>query len=199
MKATTYEASKRVQKSARCDKKLGVTRVTPKPKRKRQQLKLITREIKEHVTPSVGVTNRDLLGVTSKRAKFVTATVIQGGIYIMGLRMSKKKITAIWLTIERVGELKGCSNRTVWRYINEKQLKTHKQYVKSGMRKINKTFALTNPELYDLEIARCDTQYVIPSEFVEAEIEVDGKLLVSALIYGYAPIADEHGGSDELL
>lgn len=199
MKATTYEASKRVQKSARCDKKLGVTRVTPKPNRELRQLKLITREIKERVTPSVGVTNGDLLGVTAKRANFVTARVIQSGTYIMRLKMSKKKIKAIWLTIERVGELKGCSSRTVWRYIHEQQLKTQKQYVKSGMRNINKTFVLTNPELYDLEIARCDTHNVTPSEFVEAEIEVDGKLLVSALIYGYTPIADEHGGSDELL
>lgn len=199
MKATTYEAVRRGQKSARCDKILGVTCVTPKPKRERQQLKLLTREIKKRVTASVGVTNGDLLGVTVKRANFVTVRVIQSGTYIMRLKMSKKKIKAIWLTIERVGELKGCSNRTVWRYISEQQLKTHKQYVKTGMRTINKTFVLTNPELYNLEIARCDTQFVTPSEFVEAEIEVDGKLLISALIYGYTAIADEHGGSDELL
>lgn len=199
MKATTYEAVRRGRKSARCDKILGVTRVTPKPKRERQQLKLLTREIKERVTASVGVTNGDLLGVTVKRANFVTVRVIQSGTYIMRLKMSKKKIKAIWLTIERVGELKGCSNRTVWRYISEQQLKTHKQYVKTGMRTINKTFVLTNPELYNLEIARCDIGFVTPSEFVEAEIEVDGKLLISALIYGYTPIADENGGSDELL
>ncbi len=199
MKATTYQAVQRGQKSARCDKILGVTRVTPKPKRERQQLKLLTREIKERVTASVGVTNGDLLGVTAKRASFVTARVIQSGTYIMRLKMSDKKIKAIWLTIERVGELKGCSKRTVWRYISEEQLKTHKQYVKTGLRKINKTFVLTNPELYALEIARCDTEYVTPSEYVEAEIDIDGKTVVSALIYGYTAITDETGGSGELL
>ncbi|MCK9242924.1 MAG: DNA-binding protein [Candidatus Cloacimonadaceae bacterium] len=199
MKASTYKQQARGQKMSRCDKKLGVTRVTPKPNRGREQLSLLTRMCKKRVTPSVGVTKVDLLGVTSKRARSVTATVIQSGIYILRLSMSKRKIKAVWLTVERVAELKGCSKRTVWRYISDMQLKTHKQFVKSGSRSVNKSFVLTNPELYELETAHCDMNLVTPSEFVEAEIEIDGMQVVSALIYGYAPVGDEPGGSDELL
>lgn len=183
---------------SQCDKKLGVTRVTATPIRGREHLKLLTRMSKEHVTASDGVTKGNLLGVTRHNAKFVTARVIQTGIYITRLRMSKRMIKAVWLTIERMAELKGCSKRTVWRYVNDKQLKTHKQFVKSGSRSINKSFVLTDPELYDLEIAHCDMTRVTPSEFVETEIEIDGMAVVSALIYAYAPV-DEAGVSDELL
>lgn len=198
MKASTYKSRTRGQKMSRCDKKLGVTRVTATPIRGREHLKLLTRMSKAHVTASDGVTKGNLLGVTRPSAKFVTARVIQTGIYIMRLSMSKRKIKAVWLTIERVAELRGCSKRTVWRYINDMQLKTHKQFVKSGSRSINKSFVLTNPELYDLEIAHCDMTRVTPSEFVETEIEIDGMAVVSALIYAYAPV-DEAGASDELL
>jgi hypothetical protein len=65
MKASTYKQQARGQKMSRCDKKLGVTRVTPKPNRGREQLSLLTRMCKKRVTPSVGVTKVDLLGVTS--------------------------------------------------------------------------------------------------------------------------------------
>ncbi len=199
MKATTYKIGKRGRKMSQCDMNFGATRVTPTPNRELWHLTLLTRTIKEHVTPCDGVTKGKLLGVTRRRAYFVTATVQQSGTYIMRLIMSKKKIKAIWLTIERVAELRGCSNRTVWRYINDKQLKTYKQMVKSGNRSVNKSFVLTNPEIYNLEIADCDKRYVTPSEFVEAEVEVDGRMLVSALIYGYTAIDEEPGGSDELL
>ncbi len=198
MKASTYKSRTRGQKMSQCDKKLGVTRVTATPIRGREHLKLLTRMSKEHVTASDGVTKGNLLGVTRHNAKFVTARVIQTGIYITRLRMSKRMIKAVWLTIERVAELRGCSKRTVWRYINDKQLKTHKQFVKSGSRSINKSFVLTDPELYDLEITLCDMTRVTPSEFVETEIEIDGMAVVSALIYAYAPV-DEDGVSDELL
>lgn len=198
MKASTYKSRTRGQKMSRCDKTLGVTRVTATPIRGREHLKLLTRMSKAHVTASDGVTKGNLLGVTRPSAKFVTARVIQTGIYIMRLSMSKRKIKAVWLTIERVAELRGCSKRTVWRYINDMQLKTHKQFVKSGNRSVNKSFVLTNPELYDLEIAHCDMTRVTPSEFVETEIEIDGMAVVSALIYAYAPVEDE-GGTDELL
>ncbi len=43
MKASTYKQQARGQKMSRCDKKLGVTRVTPKPNRGREQLSLLTR------------------------------------------------------------------------------------------------------------------------------------------------------------
>jgi hypothetical protein len=200
MKATTYETGMKVEKMSQCDKNLAVTCVTPKPKRESQQLKLITRTILRHVIPSVGVTNRKLLGVTRKPDRFVTATVNQSGIYIARLRMSNEMIKAIWLTIERVAELKGCSNRTVWRYITGQRMLTHKQLVRSGQRNVSKTFVLTNPEIYDLEINDCETHGVTPSEYLEAQIEVDGRMITGALIYGYAPVDHEiDGGSDELL
>ena len=200
MKATTYEPGKREARMSQCDKKLAVTSVTPKTKRELQHLKLLTRTILRHVTPSDGVTNRKLLGVTQRRVRFVTATVIQSGIYIARLRMSNETIKAIWLTIERVAELRGCSNRTVWRYITGQQMLTHKQLVKSGQRKVCKTFVLTNPEIYDLEIRDCEARGVTPSEYLEAQIEVDGRMITGALVYGYAPVESGlSGGSDELL
>ncbi|MDD3712601.1 MAG: hypothetical protein PHZ28_03785 [Candidatus Izemoplasmatales bacterium] len=200
MKATTYEPGQELGKMSQCDKKPAVTCVTPKPKRESQQLKLLTRTILRHVTPSDGVTKRKVLGVTRKPDRFVTATVIQSGIYIARLRMSKETIKAIWLTIERVAELKGCSNRTVWRYITGQRMLTHKQLVKSGQRNICKTFVLTNPEIYDLEIHDCETHGVTPSEYLEAQIEVDGRIITGALVYGYAPVESGlSGGSDELL
>ena len=200
MKATTYEPGQELGRMSHCDKKPAVTCVTPKPKWQSQQLKLLTRTILRHVTPSDGVTKRKVLGVTRKPDRFVTATVIQSGIYIARLRMSNETIKAIWLTIERVAELKGCSNRTVWRYINGQRMLTHKQLVKSGQRNVCKTFVLTNPEIYDLEINDCETRGVTPSEYLEAQIEVDGRMITGALIYGYAPQDHElDGGSDELL
>ena len=200
MKATTYEPGKIVGKMSQCDKKLTVTCVTPKPIRQPQHLKLLTRTILRHVTPSDGVTNRKLLGVTQRRVRFVTATVIQSGIYIARLRMSNETIKAIWLTIERVAELKDCSNRTVWRYITGQQMLTHKQLVRSGRRKVCKTFVLTNPEIYDLEIRDCEARGVTPNEYLEAQIEVDGRNIPGALVYGYAPVdRSEDGGTDELL
>ena len=200
MKATTYEHGREVEKMSQCDKKLAVTCVTPKPKREQQRLKLLTRTVLRHVTPSVGVTKGKSLGVTRKSIKYVTATVNQSGIYIVRLRMSKETIKAIWLTIERVAELKGCSNRTVWRYITGQRMLTHKQLVKSGQRNVSKTFVLTNPEIYDLEINDCEARGVTPSEFVDDQIEVDGRMITGALIYGYALVDhDLDGGSDELL
>ena len=185
---------------SQCDKNLAVTSVTPKPKRESQHLKLLTRTILRHVTPSDGVTIRKLLGVTRKRDRFVTATVIQSGIYIARLRMSNETIKAIWLTIERVAELKDCSNRTVWRYITGQRMLTHKQLVRSGRRKVCKTFVLTNPEIYDLEIRDCEARGVTPSEYLETQIEVDGRTITGALVYGYAPVdRSEDGGTDELL
>lgn len=200
MKATTYEPGNQVGKMSQCDKELTVTCVTPKPIRQPQHLKLLTRTILRHVTPSDGVTKRKMLGVTRKPDRFVTATVIQSGIYIARLRMSNETIKAIWLTIERVAELKGCSNRTVWRYITGQRMLTHKQLVRSGQRNVCKTFVLTNPELYDLEIGDCETRGVTPSEYLEAQIEVDGRIITGAMVYGYAPVGyAEDGGTDELL
>jgi len=200
MTATTYEPGQELGEMSHCDKKLAVTCVTPKPKRESQHLKLLTRTILRHVTPSDGVTKRKVLGVTRKPDRFVTATVTQCGIYIARLRMSNETIKAIWLTIERVAELKDCSNRTVWRYITGQRMLTHKQLVKSGQRKVCKTFVLTNPEIYDLEIRDCEARGVTPSEYLETQIEVDGRTITGALVYGYAPVdISEDGGTDELL
>jgi hypothetical protein len=77
---------------------------------------------------------------------------------------------------------------------------THKQLVRSGQRNVSKTFVLTNPEIYDLEINDCEARDVTPSEYLEAQIEVDGRIITGALIYGYAPVDQvQLGGSDELL
>ena len=56
----------------------------------------------------------------------VTVLILQIADEYYGMLMNKK-IDAVWLTIERIAELKGCSNRTVWRYIDKHKMHTVKR------------------------------------------------------------------------
>ena len=198
MKATTYEPCRVDENTARCDNLLGVTFVTPKPKREKQPLNVITRMINRCDSRIDGVTKLKLLGVTRHRSGFVTATAVISGNYAERLRMSKKQIKAIWLTLERVAELKGCSERTVWRYIQTNQVHNYKQLSKVGKRNVYKTFVLTDPEVLALEIADCEQRNLIPDEIIQTGIEIEGKLAISALIKTYK-VADGLGGQDGVL
>lgn len=107
--------------------------------------------------------------------------------------MSKRKIRAVWLTVERVAELMNCSTRTVWRYVKRTSMMVHKEQIKQGSSKIMKSFLLTDPEIYAREMADCESRGRIPDEFIETGIEVDGRLLNSALVYKYRNATAEDG------
>ncbi len=147
MKAQTYRPCRRVEKTARCDNLLGVTDVTATPKREKNRLNVLVKTSNRCDKRKLGVTFPNLLGVTRHRSGYVTATAVISGAYAERLRMSNKKIKAIWLSLERVAELKGCTQRTVWRYINASQIQTYKHLIKVGQRKVYKTFVLTDPEV----------------------------------------------------
>jgi len=110
--------------------------------------------------------------------------------------MSNKKIKAIWLSLERVAELKGCSTRTVWRYINTNLIQTYKHLIKVGQRMVYKTFVLTDPEMLQLELSVCQAMNLEPNEIMETAIEIDGKPVNSALIWTYKV---SQGGQDGIL
>ncbi|HOZ00744.1 MAG TPA: hypothetical protein PLG20_02935 [Candidatus Syntrophosphaera sp.] len=113
--------------------------------------------------------------------------------------MSKRKIKTVWLTVERTAELMNCSTRTVWRYVTSHQMKVYKQQVQIGSTKVNKSFLLTEPDILQLEMSDCEERDILPGKFVEVVIEVDGKLMNSALIYQYVKVEDQKGGYYEAL
>jgi hypothetical protein len=196
VKAHTYRPCRGVEKTARCDNLLGVTDVTPSPKRGKTQLNVLVRTSNRCDKRKLGVTNPNLLGVTRHRSGFVTATAVINGPYAERLRMSNKKIKAIWLSLERVAELKGCSTRTVWRYINTNLIQTYKHLIKVGQRMVYKTFVLTDPEMLQLELSVCQAMNLEPNEIMETAIEIDGKPVNSALIWTYKV---SQGGQDGIL
>lgn len=107
--------------------------------------------------------------------------------------MSRRKIKAVWLTVERVAELMNCSTRTVWRYVTSHQIKVHKQQIQLGSSKVIKSFLLTETDILMKEMADCELKGIIPGKFIEKSIEVDGKNLNSALIYQYAENTSKEG------
>lgn len=195
MKAQTYRPCREDKKPARCDNSLGVTNVTPKPKRGENQLNVLIRMSNRCDSRPLGVTSLQLLGVTHHRTGYVTATAVINGEYAQRLNMSKRKIKAIWLTLERVAELKGCTERTVWRYVKKHQLQTYKHLIWVGQRKIYKTFVLTDPEILSLEMEFCHAKGQVPDEITETMIEIESKPVVSALIHTYI---EDTGGYDGL-
>jgi len=128
--------------------------------------------------------------------KPVTVVVTVVGKYDEGLLMSKQKIKAVWLTVERVAELKSCSIRTVWRYIQREHLLTYKEQVHIGSAKVNKTFVLPDPELLTLEMQDCNLKGREPGEFIERKVEVGERQINSALVYGYQAITPEEDGHE---
>ncbi|HQP17742.1 MAG TPA: DNA-binding protein [Candidatus Cloacimonadota bacterium] len=179
MKATGYEPGKTVVGDDHCDNPTTVTAVTVVSNRRKNLPMLISRYF-EHCDSKNGL-------------KAVTVLLPVTEFYWRRLRMSKRKIRAVWLTVERVAELMNCSTRTVWRYVKRTSMMVHKEQIKQGSSKIMKSFLLTDPEIYAREMADCESRGRIPDEFIETCIEVDGRLLNSALVYKYRNATAEDG------
>ncbi|MCD8480533.1 MAG: hypothetical protein LRZ88_10150 [Candidatus Cloacimonetes bacterium] len=131
--------------------------------------------------------------------KFVTVLVPVTEFYWKRLRMSKRKIKAVWLTVERVAELMQRSNRTVWRFVQENKITVHKQQVSLGGSKTVKSFLLTSPELLVMEMQSCEKQRLLPEHYIEKRVEINGKLVNSALIYQYRACKDGEEGNYEFV
>ena len=204
MKATGYEPGKTVVGDDHCDNPTTVTAVTVVSNRRKYLPMLISRYF-EHcdsknglkavtVVPNLPTTvTDDQTTVTHHHGGSVTVLLPVTEFYWRRLRMSKRKIRAVWLTVERVAELMNCSTRTVWRYVKRTQMMVHKEQIKQGSSKIMKSFLLTDPEIYAREMADCESRGRIPDEFIETGIEVDGRLLNSALVYKYRNATAEDG------
>lgn len=204
MKATGYEPGKTVVGDDHCDNPTTVTAVTVVSNRRKNLPMLISRYF-EHcdsknglkavtVVPKLPTTvTDDQTTVTHHHGGSVTVLLPVTEFYWRRLRMSKRKIRAVWLTVERVAELMNCSTRTVWRYVKRTSMMVHKEQIKQGSSKIMKSFLLTDPEIYAREMADCESRGRIPDEFIETGIEVDGRLLNSALVYKYRNATAEDG------
>ena len=143
----------------------------------------VTRPKKKTITRIVGSTVTD---------SSVTVLILMMTDEYYGLLMSKK-IDAVWLTIERMAELKGCSNRTVWRYIDKHNMRTVKRQVKIGTAKVLKTFVLPDPETLELEFSDTYKQRQIPEFYLETVIPIGERMVKSMLVYGYQNTEDRHG------
>lgn len=122
----------------------------------------------------------------------VTVLILKMTDEYYGLLMNKK-IDAVWLTIERMAELKGCSNRTVWRYIDKHKMHTVKRQVKIGTAKVLKTFVLPDPETLELEFSDTYKQRQVPEFYLETVIPIGECMVKSMLVYGYQNTEDRHG------
>lgn len=203
MKATTYEPGERVVGDDHCDRQTTVTSVTVLSNRVKSPSKLITRRVdhydsrKSRQTVTVVPDNEGV--VTHRKSRAVTVLLPITEFYLQRLRMSRYKIKAVWLTVERVAELLGCSTRTVWRYVKRHQVLVYKHQVTQGRVKVVKAFLLTEPEVFVKEMADCESRGMLPAEFLEVGIEVDGVKLNSALIYKYRNINSQDGSYYEAL
>jgi hypothetical protein len=143
--------------------------------------------------------------VTRPKKKILTriegSTVTDSCVTVLILKMTdeyygllmNKKIDAVWLTIERMAELKGCSNRTVWRYIDKHKMHTVKRQVKIGTAKVLKTFVLPDPETLELEFSDTYKKRQIPEFYLETVIPIGERMVKSMLVYGYQNTEDRHG------
>jgi len=143
----------------------------------------VTRPKKKTLTRIVGSTVTD---------SCVTVLILKMTDEYYGLLMNKK-IDAVWLTIERMAELKGCSNRTVWRYIDKHKMHTVKRQVKIGTAKVLKTFVLPDPETLELEFSDTYKQRQVPEFYLETVIPIGERMVKSMLVYGYQNTEDRHG------
>lgn len=143
----------------------------------------VTRPKKKTLTRIVGSTVTD---------SCVTVLILKMTDEYYGLLMNKK-IDAFWLTIERMAELKGCSNRTVWRYIDKHKMHTVKRQVKIGTAKVLKTFVLPDPETLELEFSDTYKKRQVPEFYLETVIPIGERMVKSMLVYGYQNTEDRHG------
>lgn len=133
--------------------------------------------------------------------RIVVSTVTDSCVTVLILKMTdeyygllmNKKIDAVWLTIERMAELKGCSNRTVWRFIDKHKMHTVKRQVKIGTAKVLKTFVLPDPETLELEFSDTYKKMQVPEFFLETVIPIGESMIKSMLVYGYHNTEDRHG------
>ena len=112
----------------------------------------------------------------------VTVLILKTTDEYYGLLMNKK-IDAVWLTIERMAELKGCSSRTVWRYIKMRKMHTVKRQVKIGTAKVLKTFILPDPETLELEFSDTYKKRLMPEHYLETVIPIGERMVKSMLVY----------------
>jgi len=203
MKAITYETGGRGRIDDHCDNKSTVTIVTVLSNRAERPQMLITRRFERCDNKTrqkiVTVVPRNTTTVTIKKPVIVTVLIAATEFYSKRLKMSKRKIKTVWLTVERMAELMNCSTRTVWRYVTSHQIKVYKQQVQIGSTKVSKSFLLTEPDILQLEMTDCEERGILPGKFVEVVIEVDGKMMNSALIYQYVNVEDQKGGYYEAL
>ncbi|MDP3114081.1 MAG: helix-turn-helix domain-containing protein [Candidatus Cloacimonadaceae bacterium] len=203
MKATTYETGGRVVKDDHCDTLSTVTLVTVVSNREKMPLMLITRCFEHCDTLNrrnyVTVVPDHSTTVTHHRNGIVTVLLPVTDFYWKRLKMSKRKINAVWLTVERVAELMNCSTRTVWRFVKRNRITVYKQQIALGSSRVMKAFLLTSPDILVSEMADCEAKGMLPGEFIEIGIEVDGKLMYSALIYQYRECKTEDGNYYEAL
>lgn len=208
MKASTYKTGGRAEKAGHCDKLKTEKYVTVLSVWAESPAMLITRRF-EHcdklkarkfvtvVEDKGGTVTNKTPGKTP--GKFVTVLVPVTEFYWKRLRMSKRKIKAVWLTVERVAELMQRSNRTVWRFVQENKITVHKQQVSLGGSKTVKSFLLTSPELLVMEMQNCEKQRLLPEHYIEKRVEINGKLVNSALIYQYRACKDGEEGNYEFV
>lgn len=189
MKATTYEPGEQVVKGDHCDRQTTVTSVTVLSNRVKSSSTLISRCF-EHCDSKKGRKTVTVVPklpgtVTHRKSGAVTVLIPVTEYYMQRLRMSKVKIKAVWLTVERVSELLNCSTRTVWRYVKRNRVMVYKHQIAQGNIKVMKAFLLTEPEIFAKEMADCEDRCLLPAEFIEVGIVVEGVRLNSALIYKY--------------
>ena len=124
----------------------------------------------------------------------VTVLIQKSNEEYRGIVMTKR-IEAVWLTIERMAELKSCSNRTVWRYIDKHKLLTVKRQVQIGNAKVIKTFVLPNPETLVLEFSDSRAKSLKPDNYLETIIPVGKRLVKSMLVCCYTTNVGTKGGA----
>lgn len=181
------------EKAKHCDKTANLAQFLAS----KHPPQLLERDLETCHTAQSTVTNTGSGRLTPKTVSTVTdecVTVLIRNISdeYYGILMNKK-IEAIWLTIERMAEIKGCSNRTVWRYIDKHKMHTEKRQVKIGSAKVIKTFVLPDPETLELEFSICSRQRLIPEEYLETVIPTGKRMVKSLLVYGYTKVMDSGG------
>jgi len=82
-------------------------------------------------------------------------------------------------------ELNGCSNRTVWRYVDKHKMYTVKRQIKVGAARVLKTFVLPDPDTLELEFADTYKSRLAPHLYLETVIPIGERLVTSMLVYGY--------------